>query len=163
MKSSEIKENRISILLPQAFGVSAASIGLVALLGWILNLPLLASFGAGLIPMSPSTGLLLVLLGVAIFFRNRFPQSREAYWTGIVIGSMGSGSTLLLFYFSSADIYPQFELFGFPKVGTFGGVPIGHMSLLTAICFVFVSLAFLATLSSSVERPRRATVARSVS
>ncbi len=159
MKIDESEKNRPSNVLPQVFGASAAGIGLVALLGWILGFPFLASFGADLIPMSPSTALLFVFFGVVLFFRNRFPQSRGVYVTGIAVGSMGAIMALLLFYFSSAGIYSHIEHFGISIEGRIGGVPIGHMSPLTAACFVVAAFSFLVTLASSAGRPRRAKVA----
>jgi PAS domain S-box-containing protein len=153
------KERRFPNASIQVCGALAAVIGIVALLGWILGHPLLASFGAELIPMAPSTALLFVLLGVPLFFRNRLPQSRRTYLVGMGIGSLSAVTALLLFYFSSMGIHSQIEHFGLSFDGAVYGVPIGHMSPLTAICFVVAALSFLATLSSSVGRPKRALVA----
>jgi PAS domain S-box-containing protein len=158
MKTDKSEKNRRSNVLPQIFGASAAGIGLVALLGWILGIPFFASFGADLIPMAPSTALLFVLFGVVLFFRKRFPQSRGVYVTGIAVGSMGVIMALLLFTFSSAGIYSHIELFGLSVGRTVGGVPIGHMSPVTAACFIVAAFSFLATLTSSAGRPRRAIV-----
>jgi PAS domain S-box-containing protein len=159
MESNENKENRFLTALPQVFGLVAASIGLLALLGWIFQFPLLASFGANLIPMAPSTALLFIMLGAILFLRNRLPQNRKMYFMGMTIGSLVTVTALLLFFSSYAGIYPQIEHVGFSLVETFEGVPIGHMSLVTAICFVFVGLSWLALLSSSAERTKRAKVA----
>jgi PAS domain S-box-containing protein len=153
------KERRFPNASIQVCGALAAVIGIVALLGWILGHPLLASFGAELIPMAPSTALLFVLLGVPLFFRNRLPHSRRTYLVGMGVGSLSAVTALLLFYFSSMGIHSQVEHFGLSFDGAVYGVPIGHMSPLTAICFVVAALSFLATLSSSVGRPKRALVA----
>ncbi len=159
LKTGESKDNHLTKTLPQVFGVSAAAIGFVALLGWILGLPLLASFGAGLIPMAPSTALLFVMFGVAVFFCNRMPQNRATYLMGVVIGATGAVTALLLFFSSSAGIYLQIEYLGLSISGAVDGSPIGHMSPVTAICFVVIALSFLATLSSSAGRPKRALAA----
>jgi GAF domain-containing protein len=159
LKTDESKDNHLTKTLPQVFGVSAAAIGFVALLGWILGLPLLATFGAGLIPMAPSTALLFVMFGVAVFFCNRMPQNRATYLTGMVIGAIGAVTALLLFFSSSARIYLQIEYLGLSISGAVDGAPIGHMSPVTALCFVVIALSFLATLSSSAGRPKRALAA----
>jgi PAS domain S-box-containing protein len=158
---AEIKARR-SHLFAQAIGLlalSAAGLGLVALLGWILGLNILASFGTGLIPMAPSTALLFVLFGQALFFRNRLPQNRGVRIMGIATGLIGLATSLLLSYFSSRGIHPHIEHLGILISGTIAGAPVGHMSPLTAICFAVISLSFLAALSSNAGRPKRALAA----
>ena len=49
-----------------ASGIVVATIGLLALLGWFLGLPLLASFKTDYIPMAPSTAALFLLYGAAV-------------------------------------------------------------------------------------------------
>lgn len=161
MDSSE-NEKRAGRFLILALSSSAAGIGLLALVGWVFELPLLASFGSDLIPMAPSTALLFVLYGAALFLRIRFPQKRGTYLIGMAIGSFGGATALLLFFLSSAAIHPQIEHLGLSPLGTVGSVPIGHMSPLTEICFVVIALSLLAALSSSAERLWRAWVAFSL-
>src|SRR3989338_8926360 len=88
LKTGESKDNHLTKTLPQVFGVSAAAIGFVA----------------GLIPMAPSTALLFVMFGVAVFFCNRMPQNRATYLMGMGIGATGAVTALLLFSSSSAGI-----------------------------------------------------------
>ncbi len=45
-------------------GVATMALGLLALLGWVLGLPIFASFRADLIPMVPSTAALFLVYGV---------------------------------------------------------------------------------------------------
>jgi len=80
-------EGRFQSVLAQACGALAAGFGLIALLGWILKLPLFASFGLGLIPMAPSTALLFILMGIAIYFQARLTQNRAAERMGLVLGA----------------------------------------------------------------------------
>ena len=140
-------------------GVLAAAAGIIALLGWGLGLLFLASLGSGKIPMAPSTALLFVLHGAAAFLRTRSPLRRSEYWLVVVVQSAGTLVASLLCVLSSQGIYLDAEHLGFPAVGTVGGVPIGHMSPVTALCFLLASLSFLASLPSSSERPRRAAAA----
>jgi signal transduction histidine kinase len=135
----------------------AAGFGFVALLGWVLELPLLASMGSGRIPMAPSTALLFVIYGSAMFFCSRAPLNRGAYWIGMVVGVAGALVALLLSVLTARGIYPQSEYLGMAISGSVGGAPIGHISPLTASCFVLGSLSFVASLSSSADGPRRAT------
>ena len=128
------------------------------MLGWVLGYPVLASFGPQ-IPMAPSTALLFILFGMAVLSRVRRPRSRPVYLGGMVLGAIGVLVGLLLFILSSRGIHWGIEHLGIPISGTAAGVPLGHMSPLTAACFVLVGLSFLATLSSIVASPRRAMAA----
>src|ERR1035441_4326596 len=76
--------------------VVAAGFGILALLGWALRLPFLASFGPDVIPMAPSTALLLVLYGIAALLRARLPLGRGARWASVAINSAGVLVALLL-------------------------------------------------------------------
>jgi PAS domain S-box-containing protein len=145
--------------LAQVCSVLAVCFGFTALLGWVLALPLLSSFGRHLIPMAPSTALLFALLGIAAFFSARLPLNRGIHWMGMAIGSLVAMLAVLLFFLSFLQIRPQTEHLGIRIVGTLDGTPIGHMSPVTALSFVLAGYSFLASLSSSHDRPRRATVA----
>jgi len=145
--------------LIRACGVFAAGAGLVALFGWGLGLPFLASLGAGRIPMAPSTALLFLLFGTAAFVRAREPLSRGAYWMGVAINCAGALAASLLLFLSLEGIHPDAEHLGFPEVSTLGEVPVGHMSPVTAVCFLLASLSFLASLPSYSSRHWRAVVA----
>lgn len=138
--------------------VLVAGIGLIALLGWVLGLPFLASLGSDKIPVAPSTAVLFVLYAVAVLLRAQLPARRGTYWIGLSINSAGALAALLLFILSYQGIRPDAEHLGFAIVNTAGEIPRGHMSPLTALCFLLAAMSFLASLSSST-RPRWATVA----
>jgi hypothetical protein len=77
----------------------------------------------------------------------------------IFIGSIVTITSLPLFFYSSAGIYPTIEHLGLSITGSLDGIPIGHMSPATAICLVVSAISFLLTLSPSVERTKRAVAA----
>jgi PAS domain S-box-containing protein len=140
-------------------GAVAAGFGFLALLGWALGLPFLASLGSDKIPMAPSTALLFVLYGIAAFLRASLPLGRGAHRVGVAINSAGALIASLLSVLSFLGIRPAAELLGFAVVGTVGDAPVGHMSPVTAICFLLASLSFLGSLPSSSSRPWRAAAA----
>ncbi len=109
--------------------------------------------------MAPSTALLFVLYGIAAFLRARLPLGHAAYWTGVVAASAGGLVALLLFPLSFLGIRPGAEHLGFAIAGAVGEAPVGHMSPVTAICFLLASLSFLTSLPASSFRPWRAGVA----
>ena len=146
--------------LVRTCGTVAAGTGLLALLGWNLRIPFLASFGSDVIPMAPSTALLFVLYGVAALHRARLPLRRGAYWAGVVINSVGALVALVLLILTFRGIHPAVEHLGFAATGTVGGAQGGHMSPVTAICFLLASLSFLGSLPSWMSRPWRVEAAR---
>lgn len=52
--------------------------GAVGLTGWIVNRPILGSFGSRYIPMSPNVALAFILLGMGLFFQLTGSSSRSA-------------------------------------------------------------------------------------
>lgn len=134
----------------------AAGLGLVALAAWVLELPLLASLGRGWIPMAPSTALMFVFFGTAAFFNATAPTRRAAHFAGVAIGAGGALIGLLLFVLSYLGIRLDLEHIGIDIAGTVGEVPIGHMSPVVALCFLFTGFSLVVTLTSSPERPGRA-------
>jgi PAS domain S-box-containing protein len=154
-----LKERRFPFTLTRICGILATGIGFVALLGWLAGIPTLSSFGPGRIPMAPSTALLFLLYGAGVLLLSRTSHGRVAFRTGMVIGAAGALAALLLFILSSLDMHPEAEHLGIRIVGSLNGAPIGHMSPVTAFCFVLVGLSFLTSLLSSTNRSWWASVA----
>ncbi|MFA6055011.1 MAG: GAF domain-containing protein [Thermodesulfovibrionales bacterium] len=149
------KEGHFLNAIAQASGALAAVTGLVAIFGWLTGNLLLASFGSP-VPMALSTALLFILYGSAVFLRVRKPPGRIMYRIWMSIVSIGTFIAILLFFLSYLGIYLSIEHLGIPISGTAGGVPIGHISPLTAFCFILAGFSFLAALSSTPDSPGRA-------
>ena len=129
-----------------------AGVGLVALLGWVFELPVLASLGPGKIPVAPSTAVLFVLYACTIFIRTYLPKSRLSYWFGVFINVSGALLAALLIVLSLLGIQMEFEHFGFNVVNKPGEMQLGHMSPVTAICFLLSSLSYFLSLPASRDR-----------
>jgi PAS domain S-box-containing protein len=153
------KPVRLQFLL-RICAMLVAGSGLVALLGWVLGTPSLSSLGSNGIPMAPSTAVLFVLYAVAVFLPIHLPSRRGAYWAGVAINVAGAVVALLLLILSYQSIRLETEHFGIVIEHTANDMPIGHMSPVTALCFLLAALSYLATFSSARDRPRRATAAR---
>ncbi|MDZ4252937.1 MAG: diguanylate cyclase [Sulfuritalea sp.] len=145
--------NRISNAIAKVCGALAAILGLIALAGWTLELPVLTSLGQGWIPMAPSTALLFVLCGTAAFIGTRVPPSGAAHWAGIAFGAAVALIGLLLFFLSYLGIRLEAEHLGFAIAGTVGEAPIGYMSPVTALCFLLAGSSFVTMLTASPDRP----------
>jgi PAS domain S-box-containing protein len=152
----EQRDSRAKNIFIITAGFFSAVIGLLVLLGWILRLSSLTSFGTNLIPMAPSTALLFILNGCALAVHTRMPQSRGVRVACLFIGAFIAISGLSLFFSSSRGIYLGIERLGFPIVDSPYGIPIGHMSPLTAIFFLAGAVDFLLMISLPVERSGRA-------
>ena len=84
--------NRISNVIAKVCGALAAILGLIALAGWTLELPVLTSFGPGLIPMAPSNALLFVLFGPAVLYvRQRTESTARKCKMGAAIKGLRPG------------------------------------------------------------------------
>ncbi|MEK6743450.1 MAG: PAS domain S-box protein [Nitrospirota bacterium] len=139
--------------------VLVAAIGLVALLGWVIGRPTLVSLGSGMIPVAPSTAVMFMLYGAAVFIRTRLPDSRSAYWTGLSITATGALVAALLLNSSLRGIQPDAEHLGFTIVNRPGETPVGHMSPVTAFCFLLSSLSYLLSLPSTRDQRLAANLA----
>ena len=73
MKSIQKNESQYLITLSEFSGLIVAGLGCVALLGWFMQLPILATFGIGMNAMAPSIALFFVLFGDALFLNNFSP------------------------------------------------------------------------------------------
>ncbi len=125
-----------------ATGSFTAALGFLTLLGWALGAPRLTSLGPHLIPMSPSAALLFLLFGGAVCLRARPMPGRPAIWLSAAMVASVALIAFGLFVLACRGIHWDGEHLGFSISDTLNGVPIGHMSLVTALCFLFSSLSF---------------------
>lgn len=134
--------------------VLIAGLGLAVLLGWILDLSFLSSLGAGNVPVAPSTALMFILYATAIFLRTRLPSHPMANWAGVALNSVGALIAALLFVLSWRGIHLDVEHLGLAITHLPGETITGHMSVVTAGCFVLASSSYLALPGSSQKMGR---------
>ena len=135
------------VFVALAAGVVAAAIGLLALVGWFFQLPLLTSVEADWIPMAPSTAGLFLLYGGAVCLRARRRVSLRAKQVSRAMVGLGMLVALLLFTLASLNIHWGVEHIGLNIADKPGEMLIGHMSPVNALCFVIAGISFLASLS----------------
>ncbi|MEK7667433.1 MAG: cache domain-containing protein, partial [Gemmatimonadota bacterium] len=109
--------------------------------------------------MAPDTAVLLVLYAVAVLLRAHLPSHRGAVRAGVSINAAGALVALALLILFFRGIRLDAEHLGIAIIDTSGAPPIGHMSPVTALCFLLASLSFLALPSSPPSRPGRVAVA----
>ena len=148
MKNRNRKKKPETIVI-QTGGLLSACIGLLAIIGWIFNQPLLASFESGKIPMALSTAMLFVFNGFTIFFFNRFSSKPYIHKFAIAAGSASTVVALLFLYLSASGIRSTVEHLGLEMSGTGKKIIAGHISPITAFCFVLVGVSYLMLAFSS--------------
>ncbi|MGE0456117.1 MAG: PAS domain S-box protein [Vicinamibacteria bacterium] len=132
-------------------GSIAAASGLLALLGWTTGRPFLASLGAHNIPMAPSTALLFVLYGIAALLAAPEPIRPGRRMAALALSMAGALTAGPLLVLSSLGIHPAFERLGLQAVGSVGAAPIGHMSPVTAACFLLASASLVGALAPAAR------------
>jgi len=138
--------------LIMVMGVSIATIGLLALLGWILDMPILTTWQTNTLPMSPSAALLSILFGAVFVFNAKRPSSRITFLLTTFCAWVGAMIALLLFTLRLLNHYWSVELLGLNITGMLGDAPIGFISPITALCFLLANGAFLITLPQDSHR-----------
>jgi PAS domain S-box-containing protein len=119
------------------------SLGAFALIGWVSAIPWLTALWPGGIPMAPSTALLFLLLGVAVWIFLHTPESSSLVTLSRFLAFLATFTAILLLILSSLGIHWHAEYLGMDISGVVGGAPIGHMSPLTAFCFVILGTSLL--------------------
>lgn len=124
------------------------AIAMAAFAGWIFTIPVLATFGEGLIPMAPSTALVFLMLGAAGVLSSIFRDSQRtrsaARWLILPCIPL----TALLLVLSSFGTFLPIERLGVAPSATLGSYPVGHMSPITAVAFLALSILGLIHLSN---------------
>lgn len=133
-------------ILRMVFAAVSAGFGLLALFGWISGIMFLTTFAAGKVPMAPSTALLFLLFGMTIFFYTLKPIDNAARRIYFWITLSGTISALILLVLFLYGVRLEVEHLGIKTSESMNGIPVGHMSPLTALCFMLCGFSLLSSL-----------------
>jgi hypothetical protein len=142
------QDRPILYVFQRVLAVLAAGFGFWALFGWVAGYPLLTTVADCRKPIAPSSALLFLLCGTAIFFCDRMRQSARLHRIGLAFGWSVTAISLALLVLFLLGAHPFVEHPGMQLDEALNGGTIGHMSPVTAFCFGLTGLAFLALLSS---------------
>ena len=143
-------DNLVKHSLPRAglFSGAAAlvtvTIGAFGLATWRLDQWRIATFGSGYIPMAPLTAALFVVLGLAVYARIRREDS-AAVRSGAAIVAVVTAVIAGLSLLQAWGAFPlPWDDWMVSPLARAGALPVGRVSPLTAIVFLFSALALLA-------------------
>ena len=132
--------------LAQGGAIFSGSVGLIAGVGWMLGRWQITVFGPDDIPMAPLTAWLFVLLSATVFAVARWPARKTTRVFGLaaalIVGSIGMWDGVGMSGTAGLSIEQRLAA----TTETVRGIPVGRMSLLTAIAFVLTALALLSAL-----------------
>ncbi|MDZ4202281.1 MAG: response regulator [Gallionella sp.] len=141
------EEEGFWLALAQGAGIAVAVIGMIALLGWILDISVLKSIRPDWVTMKANTALCFLLSGLALWLKAR---SRSPTLPARVLLLMHTLSALvmliglltLLQYLTSDDFGIDQWLLQ-ETAGAVDSRPLGRMAPATALCFVLLGSALL--------------------
>ena len=137
---------RFSTWVLWGLGLLIGLIGLLTLLGWLLDLAALTTWKANTTPMSPAAAVLSVLLSIVLGFCIRQLPGAIAKPLAIILGGVGAITALLLILLRFMGLYLSGEHLGFPVTGVLGTEPVGYISNMTAFSFLLAFVALTITL-----------------
>ncbi len=135
------RASRFWQIVPLACASLTILLGLLTFIGWSSGLSLLASVRAKYIPMAPSTALCFSLLGLGFIVNLRKPSLRWLPRLLAVVVFMMACAKLVEFL---AGLHFGIDAWFIRNPGMFGAVPTGRMAPVTALNFLFLSVALLA-------------------
>lgn len=133
----------LRVALVRACGVVSTSVALVALVGWSASLPVLTTLGTDLLPVAPTTAVLLLAGGLALVVDPRLGpgpglpgRAASAAWGAVALVS------LVLLGAAAAGRRIEAEHLGISPPCDPRGTPWGHMVPTTASLFLLLALGF---------------------
>lgn len=134
--------NRNLLRLASYLGVMVTALGIIAILAWVFNSTLWISLDPGWVPMAPSTAVFFALLGFSLLsLSQNFGRKCDI---AIMVGTMFVlGSALFLFYSSLNLRFFPIERLGLTIAGNLKGIPLGHISPVTAIGIAMAAFSIL--------------------
>ena len=130
---------------PMLAGTTAAAVGVVVLVGWILGADPLRSMLLGPLVMKANTAVCLVLMGVGVVLLSR-PAAARNRWVGLALIAVSTSIAIVTLsqYVTGVDLGIDQLLFR-DTPGQVGTVGAGRMSPLTTLSFALLAVASFST------------------
>ncbi len=129
-------------------------ISAISLLGWASGVTFITTLGSYYVPIAPSTALCFLILSVSLFCCLLYPESpRQRMIAGLSALLIILISSIILVAYVAGITFTMERLWFYPPP-TVLPFPVGHMSPITAICFIAASLSvLLLTFLASAGQP----------
>ncbi|HEY4485882.1 MAG TPA: hypothetical protein VI702_06160, partial [Nitrospiria bacterium] len=123
--------------------LAGSSIGGLALLGWVLKIPLLTGAVSGLVPMNPTTAVTLMMAGVSLGLLRRDAADPSMHLLGqaLAYGVALIGGIRLIYYLTGVDLGID-RILHILELSNDGGAP-SRMASTTALGFVLLGGALI--------------------
>ncbi|MDD5541660.1 MAG: ATP-binding protein [Acidobacteriia bacterium] len=135
--------------LVRAFGLITLILGGISLLGWSIGSGFLISIRPNYIPMAPNSALSFVLLGLSLLLLPG--KGRRILLTSLAVPVILLSALRTVELVGGIDLGVDHLLLRFPT-SKLGLAPTGHMSLFTAIAFVFAGAALVLSCQPKKQR-----------
>ena len=139
-------------LAVEAFGLLPAGLAIYTLAGWYRGLPGFLNPAPNAVPMAPSTALLFLALGGGVFLRAWRPNAERIRRLSIAAAALAILMGLALAVTSANGVFLDIEHPGLSIEGRPTGIPLGHMSPLTALLLAVSGLSLATSLPSLAGR-----------
>ena len=126
---------------------AACGIALLALAGWLVDARILAGQWGGVLPMAPSTALAFLSLGGGVLSFARWPAHRQTRLLALLLAGLPAVLGLLVLAQFTAGFDSGVERLLLRTKSSFGHIPLGRMSPLTAATFLLESGALIILLA----------------
>lgn len=134
-----------------------------AVAGFVFHHPEWTGLGNARLPMAPSTAALFVWHGVALALLSKGGEGRRIRWLVYGMAAVASVVASVLLVLAAAGIRPRLEHLGMAIEGQVRGIPIGHISPVTAGGFLLASIALGLVVRAARSHGPLAAVAKAIS
>ncbi|MFA4878052.1 MAG: PAS domain-containing sensor histidine kinase [Methanoregula sp.] len=132
-------------------GILATIIGCLGLTGWILDSRMLTGVQGDYIPMAPNTAVIIILLGLSLYSLMTWTRHRNIRITITGLAGFSLILSVLTLAGNIAGLDIGVDYLFISTSGNLGQVPVGHMSPVTAACFIFGSISLLLLLAGKKD------------
>jgi len=115
----------------------------LSLLGWIFGIVILASVSSTFIPIAPSTAIIFIILTSFLILKNNIGESPIIQSFNTVLVALVVLFCLNIFLGYLFNFTWDIENIYIKNPKTLGNVPIGRMSPITALLFIFICIGLL--------------------
>jgi signal transduction histidine kinase/CheY-like chemotaxis protein len=119
----------------------AFTLAILALVGWLSDVQILAGRFGEIVPMAPATGLMFLFLSTALFLHARVPERRSARVYVLAAAALVSCWAAILFVEAAGNFSLESYVIG--DRGKIGDVPVGYTTPISGISFLLAGLALL--------------------